>query len=347
MIWIMGGDAVAAAVGKLGAGNWLSRQFEHADWEGFHFYDLIFPMFVFMVGVAITFSLGRIVSEGGAACAVRRIVRRSAILFVIGVLFYGGLDGPLSHVRLLGVLQRIALCYFFAGLLFVYLRPRGLVAVLAAILAGYWLLMRFWPVPGWGAGDFAEGHNLANWIDSRWLPWRKWDGDHDPEGLLSTLPAVATCLLGVLSGLVLRGARRPSQKAVLLASAGALLAGLGYLWGLEFPIIKKVWTSSYVLVAGGWSMLFLSLFYYVIDVRGAARWSIPFVWVGTNALAIYVTAEVADFRKVASRFTGGPVHARLEALAGGLGDLVTGLAAVGVCLALGRFLYTRRVFIRL
>jgi predicted acyltransferase len=351
MIWIVGAEAVGASVGNLGGGpgfKHFAAQFDHVDWVGFHFYDLIFPLFVFMVGVSITFSLTRLAATEGRGAALRRVLRRALLLYVLGLLYYGGFDGPISHIRLMGVLQRLGLCYLFAGLLYVYLRPRALVAVFVAILVSYWALLTFVPVPVWGAGDFAEGHNLTNWIDQRFLPWRKWDGDHDPEGILSTIPAVASCLLGVFSGLLLRDpARSERQKARLLAGGGAALLLLGWLWGLEFPVIKKIWTSSYVLVAGGWSMLLLSTFYLVIDVWRVRSWSLPFVWIGTNALAIYLITNVADFWKLSSRFVGGDVAAWLDARWTGLGGLTTGFLSMLLCMAVGRFLYRRKIFLRL
>ena len=351
MMWIVGGDAVANGLGRMNGGpafKAFAAQFDHVDWAGYHVYDLIFPLFVFMIGVSITFSLGRMVAAEGRAGAVRRILRRTLLLYVLGLFYYGGLDGAVSHIRLLGVLQRLALCYGAAGLLFVFFSPRVLLAVLVGLLVGYWALLRFVPVPGFGAGDFAEGHNLTNWLDRRFLPWRKWDGDHDPEGMLSTLPAVASCLLGVLSGLLLRDtSRTQGRRAALLAALGAAALALGLLWSLEFPIIKKIWTSSFVLVAGGWSMLALSLFYTVIDIWKVSRWSTPFVWIGTNALAIYLATNIADFWKLASRFVGGDVSAWLDAHWTGSGGLLTGFVSILICMALGRLLYQRKVFLRL
>src|SRR5262249_45751666 len=158
-------------------------------WEGFAFYDLIFPLFIFVAGVSLVFSLGKLLRRSGRPAAIRRIVSRTVILFLFGVLYYGGISQGVDHVRLLGVLQRIALAYGFGAIAFCPLGPRGLVVACATLLVGYWALMSFVPVPGVGAGHFEEGRNLANYLDSRYLPLRKWDGDHDPEGLLSTLPA--------------------------------------------------------------------------------------------------------------------------------------------------------------
>jgi predicted acyltransferase len=351
MIWIIGAEAVGGAAGKLGGGpgfRAFSAQFDHVDWVGFHFYDLIFPLFVFMIGISITLSIRRIVERQGCARALRRVFRRALLLYVLGLLYYGGLDGPVSHIRLMGVLQRLGLCYLFTSLLFIYLRPRALIAVFVAILVGYWALLRFVPVPGFGPGDFSEGHNLTNWIDQHFLPGRKWDGDHDPEGLLSTLPAVATCLLGVFSGLLIQDQDRTGKrKAALLACTGAAVLAAGSLWGLEFPVIKKIWTSSYVLVAGGWSMILLSLFYLVIDVWRVRSWSMPLVWIGANALAIYLITNVADFWKLSSRFVGGDVGAWLDNRWAGLSGLATGCICVGLCAAVCHFLYKRGIFLRL
>jgi predicted acyltransferase len=351
MIWIVGAEAVGAAVGKLSGGpafKLFAAQFDHVDWRGFHFYDLIFPLFVFMIGVSITFSIRRLVDTEGRPAALRRVFRRALLLYVLGLFYYGGFDGPISNIRLMGVLQRLGICYLFASLLFIYLRPRALIAVFVAILVGYWALLTFVPVPGWGAGDFTEGHNLTNWIDQHYLPGRKWDGDHDPEGLLSNLPAIASCLLGVFAGLLLRDPVRTGQrKAALLAGIGVALLAAGFLWGLEFPIIKKIWTSSYVLVAGGWSMLLLSAFYLVIDVWKLRSWSMPFVWIGSNALTLYLITNVADFWKISSRLVGGDVGNWLDSRWMGLSGLVTGCVCVGLCMLVCGFLYRRKIFLRL
>jgi predicted acyltransferase len=279
---------------------------------------------------------------------VRRIFRRAALLFLLGVFYYGGLSHPLSDVRWLGVLQRFGLCYLGAGLLFLYVRPRGLVAVCAALLVGYWALLTFVPVPGVGAAHFAEGQNLANWFDRMYLPGRKWDGDHDPEGFLSTFPAVASCLLGVFCGLWLRDPQvPPARRAAVLAAAGAILLVLGAAWGIQFPVIKKLWTSSFVLVAGGFSALAMAAFYLVIDVWRVRAWAAPFVWVGANSIAVYLLSNIVDFGSLARRFVGGNVTSWLDVLRPGLSGLAEALFSIFLCFAVARFLYRRKIFIRL
>lgn len=351
MFWIIGGDAFAGAFRNLNGGpvaRWLGYELGHSDWAGFTFYDLIFPLFVFMIGVSITLSLGRLIERQGRAGAVNRIVRRTVLLFALGIVYYGGFSRGVDQIRLLGVLQRLALCYFFASLVFVFLKPRLWFPVFAGLLVGYWALMTFVPVPGYGAGDFAERHNLANWIDKLYLPLHQHDGDYDPEGLLSTIPAVATCLLGLMAGRFIQDVRRaPIQRATWLVGAGVAAILLGTLWGLQFPVIKKIWTSSFVLVAGGWSLVLLGVFYLLIDVWNRKTWALPFVWIGTNALTIYLLSHFIDFGHLSAALAGGPIAAAFDSLVGGLGGVVLAFLGVGLCTLICRFLYQRSVFLRL
>src|SRR5581483_1454453 len=254
MFFIVGMEEVFEALSRMfPMSPSLNDRLQHAPWAGFHFYDLIFPLFAFIIGTSLVFSLSKAVAtEGGKNATTRKILKRSLILFILGVLYYEGIGGGIQHVRLLGVLQRLALCYCGAGLAFVWLSPRKLVALTISLLAGYWALLVFVPVPGFGAGDFAEGHNLTNWLDKMFLPLRKWDGDHDPEGLLSTLPAIASSLWGVLAGLLLKNPSvEPARKVRLLVACGCAGVVAGLLWHLQFPIIKKIWTSSFVLFTAG------------------------------------------------------------------------------------------------
>ncbi len=347
MFWIIGGEDIFHALHKIshaGIFAFLVRSLTHKDWEGFAPYDLIFPLFVFIVGVSLVFSLSGSLERAGRAATVRKIIRRAVLLYLIGIVYYGGIAEGIGHVRLLGVLQRIAIVYLFAGLLFVSVRPRTLVIVCLSLLVGYWALMTFVPVPGVGAGNFAQGQNLANYLDKHYLPLRKWDGDHDPEGLLSTLPAIATGLLGVFAGLLLRNdAVTKPRKVLWLLAAGIVAVALGWLWALQFPVIKKIWTSSYVLVAGGYSFLLLAVFYLVIDVWNVRRWAVPFVWIGVNPITLYLAAEFVNFQGIAKRFAGSPVQTAL----GNYGPLLLVCIGMTFVFALARFLYRRRIFVRL
>lgn len=364
MFWIVGADGLVEGLRDLSKNNSfigaIHKQLQHVDWEGFHFEDLIFPMFVFIVGASLVFSLTRTIEEKGRSGAVVRIIRRAVILYALGIFMYGGFSGTFHHIRLLGVLQRIALAYLFAGLIFTFFGLRGRIAWCAGLLVGYWAIMAFIPVPGGAAGEFAEGKNLANWIDANYLPLRKWDGDHDPEGLISTLPAIANCLIGVFAGMLLRnGKQTPFQKALLLALAGGVMLGLGWAWGTQitrppaiekiweviyFPVIKKIWTLSFVLVACGYSSLLLAAFYLVINVAAWRRWAMPFVWIGTNPITIFLLAGFGVFETVAKRLVGGELNHKYFH---DYGPLVLSVVSLLLVFAFAGFLYRRKIFIRL
>jgi predicted acyltransferase len=381
MFWILGADAIISGLRGFrdnAATRFLADQFEHKDWQGFAFYDLIFPLFVFIVGVSLVFSLARTLEREGRAAALRRVVRRGVLLYALGVFYYDGFAKAWPDIRLLGVLQRIALCYLFAGVLFCLFKPRTLAAIGAGLLVGYWLLLSFVsfpdvrPTPGGDLtvckqtgftnvaqlnldstamlrGVFIKGVNLANYADQRWLPGFKWDGTWDPEGLLSTLPAIGTCLCGVFAGLLLRDRRfNDPQKLAWLAGAGAVAIAVGWLWGLHFPVIKKIWTSSYVLVAAGYSAWLLAAFYYLIEVRRWERWATPFVWIGMNPITVYVGGSLIGYADVAERLAGGSIRHFLDTtLTPGAGEAVVAVLTLGIAILFCRWLYQRQIFLRL
>ena len=340
---LSGQGPVLASVGEL-----LTRQFQHAPWEGLRFYDILYPLFLFIVGVVIPLSITRLVEREGRTTAHWRVLQRSLVLILLGFLYYGGFDNHWPDIRLLGVLQRIGLCYLFASLLFLHLRLPGLIVSFVLLVGGYWALMTFVPVPGIGAGLFTETGNLAGWIDEQALPGKRMLGEADPEGLLSTLPAIGTTLLGVFAGLLLQNPRiRPRRRTAWLCGAGIALVAAGYLWSLQFPIIKSIWTSSYVLVTGGLSVLLLAIFYQIIDVWGYRRWATPFVWVGANAILVYLVEEVVRFHRVASRLVGGDIGTFADThFAPGASQLLANLVGLLLAVGLAGFLYRRRVFIR-
>ena len=282
----------------------LRRQFTHVEWAGLRFEDLIFPLFLFISGAALAISVPRRLERDGGGAVVRHLVARALVIFALGVVYSGGVSRGWEQVRWLGVIQRIGIASAVAGLLSIRLGQRGLAIVTVALLVGYWLALAFVPVPGHGAGDFAEGRNLANYLDSIWLPGRKYDGDHDPEGILSTLPAVGTALLGLLAGQWLSRDVAAGRKVGGLLLAGVVLLAAGWVWHPFFPVVKKIWSSSFVLVTAGWSAILLAVFFWLIDVRGWRRWCEPFVWVGANPIALYLAAGMGAFRAVNQRLVG-------------------------------------------
>ncbi len=329
-------------------GSFLGDQFTHEYWEGLRFYDFIFPLFIFITGVSIVLSLPRLVEREGKAKAHLRVLRRSLLLYVLGVVAYGGISQHWADVRLLGILQRIALCYLFTSLMFLNFNLRGMIAALFALLVGYWALLTFVPVPGIGTGSFAPDANLANWIDHHYLPGRLWDVTRDPEGMLSTLPAIGSCLLGVFAGLLLRDTRVPAQQKTLgLIVAGGVLLTAGYFWALQFPIVKAIWTSSFVLVTAGYSAILLAAMHQIVDVCGWQRWATVFIWVGANAITLYFLNDVLGFEPFAARFTGGDFASLLDrAVTPGTGGFVTHVLGLVFAVLLAGFLYRRKIFLR-
>ena len=196
MRWSSGKGPIVSAIG-----HFLGTQFSHVPWEGIRFYDFIFPLFIFITGVSIVLALPGLVEREGISAAHLRVLRRALFLYGLGFIYYDGMGDEWADIRYLGVLQRIALCYLFASLMFMNFNLRGMMVAFVALLGGYWALMTFVPVPGLGAGSFGPDANLANWIDAHFLPGRLWDKTRDPEGVLSTLPAIGSCLLGVFAGL--------------------------------------------------------------------------------------------------------------------------------------------------
>jgi len=332
---------------------------------------------------------------------LKRVFRRGTLLFVVGLFYSGGFNTLWPDIRLMGVLNRIALAYFFAGLLFCLFKPRALMGICAGLLVGYWALMSFVPIravqltkdslatlaeargdeksaallrePGnpssakngaaWNAavqvyegtthrvtGKFDRGYNLCDHIDFRFLPGRKYDQFFDPEGFLSTIPAIATCLLGIFAGLLLKNQTVPDQRKVLcLIAAGACALATGWLWHLQFPVVKKIWTSSFVLVAGGYSVLLLAAFYQIVDVWQVRAWCQPFVWMGMNSITVYLAKNIiGGFDKPASRIAGGDVRHFLDThVATGFGSMGVALISLLLSFWFVHFLYKRKVFLRL
>jgi predicted acyltransferase len=344
MLWIIGGERIVRAAGKaLGAGpdNPFIAQFEHVPWQGLHFYDIIWPLFMFMVGVSIPFSLAK---RQGAGVTRRSLYThtliRAAILFVLGMIAQGNLLWfDLSKLHpCYSVLHGIAAGYLIATIVAMNCKPRGQAIFLGLSLLLYWALLMWIPVPGFGRGVLTPDGNAAIYID-RLVLGRFQFGEN--TWFLSYLGFAGSVLLGVLAGELLRSNWSPRAKVVGLLSAGAGLTALGLFWSLWFPIIKLIWTSSYVLVAGGISALLMGLFYLMVDVLGFRRWAFPFVVIGMNSIAVYVATSVFDFRAVGNVFVG-----HLAQRAGLYGDLLTACAGFAVVWLILYWMYRTKSFVR-
>ncbi|MBD1940198.1 DUF5009 domain-containing protein [Microcoleus sp. FACHB-68] len=299
-------------VNNPGSWDYVYAPLKHAEWHGCTPTDLVFPFFLFIVGVAMAFSLSKYTPENRPTAAVyTRIVRRCVFLFALGLLLavislifdwlFNAKTLDLSTLRIMGVLQRISLCYLISSAIILHL-PRKTQWVLAAvILLGYWALMQLIPVPGYGAGNFSphgEG-SLAAYIDRLiFTPAHllKRDIGFDPEGLFSTFPAVVSVLIGYFTGEWLRRHKVQTEISVQLAIAGLCCLIVGHLWGFLFPINKQLWTSSYVVFTSGWALLLLAGLYYILEVRNWRKWAWPFEVMGLNAIFLFVASgTVARF----------------------------------------------------
>jgi predicted acyltransferase len=345
MFWIIGGGTLLRQLVRV----WdhpitrtIDRQLSHVKWEGFHFEDLIFPLFVFVVGLVLPYSISRHLERGQSRTRIYlHVAKRTAGLILLGLILNGLLRFDWSQMRWPGVLQRIGLCYFFAALFVIHTRWRTQAIFVAAALLVYWAVTMLVPVPGHGSGLLTPEGCLSSYIDQQLIPGKLYYGHGDNEGLISTLPAICTALMGALAGQWLRSNRTGSRKAAGLAGAGVACLATGYLWAQVFPVIKILWTSSFVLWAGGWSLLLLALFYWVIDVLGFRKWAFFFVVIGMNAIAIYVLQGFVNFGVIAKFFLEG-----VEKNAGAIAPLVLPFGALAIRWLLLFFLYRHKIFFK-
>jgi predicted acyltransferase len=294
------GITIAGMVLVNNPGTWSAIYWplQHAEWHGWTPTDLVFPFFLFIVGVAIPLAFGRRMESGGSKRDLYlKVIRRTVIIFALGLFLNGFPDFSIADIRIPGVLQRIAVCYLVASLIFLTTKTRTQVIIAVALLLLYWFMMTKLHAPGFVAGDLSKEGSLASWIDRVVFGPHVWKQAkvYDPEGILSTIPAIATTLFGVLTGHWLRSERTVLEKLAGLFVAGAVCVMIGWSWNAFFPINKALWTSSYVMFTTGLALQLLALCYWLIDIKGYKRWSWPFVVFGVNAIALFVgSALMAD-----------------------------------------------------
>jgi predicted acyltransferase len=271
------------------------QQLEHSPWHGWTLTDTVFPAFLWMVGVALTLSLGKRLQDGRAASGlVLSVLKRACLLYVLGVSLYLAPQFDLSQARLLGVLQRIAICYLVVSLLYLFTGIRGQMATIIGLLALYTALMLWVPVPGYGAGNWTVEGNFAHYVDRLMLRTHNYARTKtwDPEGIVSTLPAIATTLLGVMAGHVLRRKSTLRGRIGWLLLLGAVLFSSGEIWNHWMPINKKLWSASFTLLMAGLDFLILAVLLWLVDVRGHTRAVKPLLIVGRNSIAVYLASEI-------------------------------------------------------
>ncbi|MGA2073591.1 MAG: DUF5009 domain-containing protein [Terriglobia bacterium] len=347
MFWIMGADLVIYDLAEnshnpvlLG----LRNQFHHVPWAGFHFYDLVFPLFLFMIGVSMPFSFSKRLQRGdGKRKIYVHVITRVAILILLGMMVNGRLLSydPSQFQLTYSVLQTLALGFLVASFILLNQRVRRQVATTAAMLILYWALMSFVPVPGHVIGVYRPGANFGDWLND--LIVGHFQGIWRFGWILQILTNASTAMLGVFAGELLRSEKSARDKLLWLTGLGISCLAAGLLWNIWFPIIKDRWTSSFALYAGGWSYLLLALFYFIIDVRGYRKWAFPFTVIGMNAIVAYMLAELfsSEFRRMAEVFVGG-----LKQYVGGWYDAIAALGGLITIWLVLYALYRNRTFIK-
>lgn len=347
MFWIFaGGSGLFLAFLKFIVNplpGWFERQFDHVEWEGFAAWDLIMPLFMFIVGAAMPFSFSKRMQQGAKKGDLYvKVIRRTVILFVLGMVAQGNLLAfNLSKLHVYcNTLQAIAAGYLVSAVFLLEMRLRAQIIATATLLILYWLLMAFVPAPGYGMGALEPKANLALWVDEAILG-RFRDGTAY-TWILSSLPFAATVMLGVFSGQILRSGESKVLKLLYLVGAGAACLAAGWAWSFPFPIIKHLYTSSMVLWAGGWCYLLLALFFLLIDMWGFRKWAFPFVVIGMNAIVAYMAGDFINFGDIGNAFVGG-----LARHLGDYGPFVKHLAGFLVGWWMLYYMYRKGTFLRI
>jgi predicted acyltransferase len=345
MFFIIGGERIFTSIYQIWPGETteiLAKNMEHAGWEGFYFYDQIFPLFLFLVGLLIPVVIFRSREKGKSDKEILlHILKRTIMLILLGWVNYGLLRFDWPAMRWSTVLGRIGICYFLASLMVLHTNWKVQILTIIAILIGYWAAVQFIPVPGYGPGVLTPEGCLTTWIDQKIIPGALGLGIYDRQGVLSTFTALASTMIGVLAGYWLCTNRTDNKKIVGFLISGVILLAAGWIWGQFFFISRNVWTSSFVLYTSGWSLLAMALFYWVIEVKGYRKWTFFFVVIGMNAVTIWVGQRLIDFN-----FTSDALFLGVSKYFGILAPLFLALCLVGLKWLFLWFLYRKKIFLK-
>jgi predicted acyltransferase len=350
MFWIMGGEGIFAGLATITGWpilQWWAEQCRHVEWHGFHFYDMIFPLFLFIAGISFPFSLAKRIAKNDSRKSIYwHVISRGLILVLLGILYNNGVKFNLGELRYGSVLGRIGLAWMFGALIFMNTNTKWRIFWFCAVLIGYWLAMLIFPAHDLGSTDiFSQEGNLASHIDRLLMPGKLYHGNHDPEGLFSTIPAIGTALLGMFTGEFLRSkylSDKPLKRVLYLVLAAVVLMIVGQVWNLAFPINKNLWTSSFVCYVGGLSLLLFSIFYLIIDVWQYRKWAFFFVVIGMNPITIYLVGRIVNFRSATKFFFGGIAALLPETW----GQFVEGVGVVTIGWIFLYILYKKKIFLK-
>jgi len=352
MFWIIGSGGIWHGLAKLTGlplFSWWSVQMTHAEWDGFRFYDMIFPLFLFIAGISFPFSLEKSLQKSITKKSLYlRIIKRALILVLLGFIYNGLLKLDFDTQRYSSVLGRIGLAWMFAAFIFINTKNKGRILWCAGLLIFYWLALSLIQAPDFPeAARFSKEGSIACYIDRMFLPGRMYDPNrlYDPCGLAGIIPAISTALLGMLTGVFVKMPEKifsKLKKAGYMAGAGLTLVSLGLLWNFIFPINKPLWSSSYVCLAGGLSLLFFALFYWIIDVCGYQRWAFFFSVIGLNSIVVYMAQPIINFQFTANYIFGGLVKLFPETWS----QILNHCTFITVCWFFLYFLYRQKIFVK-
>ena len=351
MFWIMGGESIFVSLAALTGWpvfNWFATQLEHVPWHGFVFYDMIFPLFLFIAGISFPFSLAKRTQNNESRNSIyRHVIFRGLILVLLGILYNNGLRFNFSELRYGSVLGRIGLAWMLAALIFMNTKLATRIIWCSGLLILYWLLFLLFPAHDLGSNDpFSQEGNLASFIDRQLMPGRLYRGYHDPEGLFSTIPAISTALLGMFTGEFLLSGKlkdKPYRKVLYMFAAAVVLMIIGKIWDMSFPINKNLWSSSFVCWVGGLSLLFFVIFYLIIDVWNLKKWAFFFVVIGMNPITIYLANRIINFRAASRFFFGGFAEILPETWT----PLVNAIGLTAIGWLFLYFLYKKKIFLKI
>jgi len=350
MFWIMGGEGIFSGLAILTGWpvlQWWDNQLSHVAWQGFRFYDMIFPLFLFIAGISFPFSMAKRTAMNASRQSIyKHVIGRGLILVLLGIIYNNGVSFDFAHLRYGSVLGRIGLAWMFAAIIFMNTKLSWRIVWFCSLLIGYWLLLLLFPAHDLGATDvFSQEGNLASYIDRLLMPGRLYLGNHDPEGLFSTIPAIGTALLGMFTGEFLESKYlndKPLKKVLLLVMAAVALMIIGKVWNLAFPINKNLWTSSFVCFVGGLSLVLFSLFYLVIDIWQYKKWAFFFVVIGMNPITIYLTGRIVNFGSATRFFFGGFTKILPPAWT----PLIEGIGITTIAWVFLYILYKKKIFLK-
>jgi predicted acyltransferase len=350
MFWIMGGEAIFAGLATLTGWpvlKWWATQLNHVAWHGFHFYDMIFPLFLFIAGISFPFSMAKRAAMNESRGSIyKHVISRGLILVLLGIIYNNGVRFDLGDLRYGSVLGRIGLAWMFAAIIFMNTKISWRIVWCCALLIGYWILLALFPAHDLGSTDpFSLTGNLSSYIDRLLMPGKLYLGNHDPEGIFSTIPAISTALLGMFTGEFVKSKYLNDKqllKVLVMVLAAVALMIIGKIWDLAFPINKNLWTSSFVCFVGGLSLLLFSIFYLIIDVWNFRKWAFFFVVIGVNPITIYLANRIINFENASNFFFGGLI----ELFPATWEPFLSGIAYTTIGWVFLYFLYRKKIFLK-